>query len=179
MPAPSAPPPDVKDWTWVLTRPCPDCGFDASAVTLADLPGLVDGVVTTFTGRLRELDAAQRPSATVWSPLEYGCHIRDVCRIFAERLQRMLDEDDPQFANWNQDATALEDCYWAQDPATVSADLRAAADRIAAAFVAVPPERRGRTGRRSDGAAFTVDTLGRYFVHDLVHHGYDVSDPSP
>ncbi|HEY5013683.1 MAG TPA: DinB family protein, partial [Acidimicrobiia bacterium] len=23
--------PDTKDWTWVLERPCPECGFDASA----------------------------------------------------------------------------------------------------------------------------------------------------
>ena len=22
--------PDEKDWTWVLDRPCPDCGFEAS-----------------------------------------------------------------------------------------------------------------------------------------------------
>jgi hypothetical protein len=20
--------PDTKDWTWVLRRPCPECGFD-------------------------------------------------------------------------------------------------------------------------------------------------------
>ena len=23
--------PDAKDWTWVLDRPCPECGFDARA----------------------------------------------------------------------------------------------------------------------------------------------------
>ena len=24
--------PDDKDWTWVLERPCPECGFDAATV---------------------------------------------------------------------------------------------------------------------------------------------------
>ena len=24
--------PDDKDWTWVLERPCPECGFDASTL---------------------------------------------------------------------------------------------------------------------------------------------------
>src|SRR4051794_791858 len=24
--------PDTKDWTWVLDRPCPECGFDPAAV---------------------------------------------------------------------------------------------------------------------------------------------------
>ena len=34
-PAPGTPvPPDTKDWTWVLERPCPDCGF----ATFADNP---------------------------------------------------------------------------------------------------------------------------------------------
>jgi hypothetical protein len=23
--------PDTRDWTWVLERPCPDCGLDAQA----------------------------------------------------------------------------------------------------------------------------------------------------
>ena len=36
------------------------------------------------------------------------------------------------------------------------------------------PERL-RTGRRSDGARFTVTTLGQYLVHDPVHHLNDVA----
>jgi len=29
--------PDTKDWTWVLERPCPECGFDATAVRREEL----------------------------------------------------------------------------------------------------------------------------------------------
>jgi hypothetical protein len=32
-----------------------------------------------------------------------------------------------------------------------------------------------RTGRRSDGASFTVETFARYLIHDPVHHLYDVT----
>jgi hypothetical protein len=32
-----------------------------------------------------------------------------------------------------------------------------------------------RTGNRSDGARFTVETFARYFAHDPVHHLYDVT----
>ena len=168
------PAPDVKDWTWVLSKQCPDCHFDAAAITLDDLPRLIDGVVATFADRLADEDAAQRPSPEVWSPLEYACHVRDVCGMFAGWLGRMLAEDDPQFANWDQDATAIEQRYWEQDPAAVLAQLRPAAESIGAAFAAVSAEQQQRRGRRSDGAAFTVDTLGRYFVHDLVHHARDI-----
>ena len=34
---PQQPEPDTKDWTWVLDRPCPDCGFDASSVSASDV----------------------------------------------------------------------------------------------------------------------------------------------
>ena len=33
----------------------------------------------------------------------------------------------------------------------------------------------GRKGQRSDGAAFTIDTFGRYMVHDPIHHLWDVA----
>jgi hypothetical protein len=32
-----------------------------------------------------------------------------------------------------------------------------------------------RSGRRSDGARFTVETFARYFIHDPVHHLHDVT----
>jgi len=35
-----------------------------------------------------------------------------------------------------------------------------------------------RTGFRSDGAWFTVESFARYFIHDLVHHLYDVTGVS-
>ncbi len=53
-------------------------------------------------------DAAVRPSPVVWSPLEYACHVRDVNELFEQRLGLMLTEDDPQFANWDQDEAAIE-----------------------------------------------------------------------
>jgi hypothetical protein len=36
--------PDDKDWTSVLERPCPECGFDAGAVAPADVPALLRDV---------------------------------------------------------------------------------------------------------------------------------------
>ena len=37
-----------------------------------------------------------------------------------------------------------------------------------------------RTGRRSNGSAFTVESIGRYHLHDVVHHLWDVSiTPAP
>jgi len=120
-------------------------------------------------------DAARRPRPDKWSPLEYGCHVRDVFRLYDYRLGLMLAEDDPQFPNWDQDETAVSDRYGEQDPAEVARQLAADADAIAGRFAGVGGDQWSRTGRRSDGAAFTVETFGRYFVHDPVHHLYDVT----
>ena len=174
MSGPLAPEPDDKDWTWVLRMPCPDCGFDASALPHADIPATVRRAVASLRQALDADAASVRPAPQVWSPLEYACHVRDVCRIFGRRLQRMLEEHDPLFENWDQDASALADRYWAQQPAVVARELDDSADQIAAAFAAVPDSAWQRPGRRSNGSAFTVESLGRYFVHDLVHHAHDV-----
>ena len=94
--------------------------------------------------------------------------------IFAERVRLMLAEDDPGFENWDQDATALELRYEEQDPATVSVELVERAAEAAAAYAAVGADQWQRTGRRSNGSVFTVETLGRYHLHDVVHHLWDV-----
>ncbi|HUR51929.1 MAG TPA: DinB family protein [Mycobacteriales bacterium] len=166
--------PDTKDWTWVLERPCPDCGFDAASLAREQIGPQLLAAAAELGRALGEPGATSRPAPGVWSPTEYACHVRDVCRVFGERLLRMLTEDEPAFANWDQDATARELDYAAQDPEVVARQLRAEATTLAGAWDAVPPDAWDRRGLRSDGAAFTVLSLGRYLEHDLVHHVHDV-----
>jgi DinB superfamily len=166
---------DTKDWTWVLERQCPECGFDAASLERAR----VGDTLRSANDRLIELigttpDARQRPEPEVWSALEYGCHVRDVHRLFLHRLQRMLGEDAPRFENWDQDATAAESRYDEADLDQVLADLASDGERLAAAYDHIQPDQWARTGHRSDGAVFTVETFGRYLVHDPTHHVWDV-----
>ena len=167
--------PDTKDWTWVLERPCPECGFDSRTITGRDVPALLRANVAKWPALLADPSARERRKPDTWSPLEYACHVRDVFRIYTVRLGLMLDEDDPAYPNWDQDETAVSQGYGEQDPAAVGAELVAAGEALAAAFEAVPDDAWKRTGTRSDGAAFTVETFARYFVHDPVHHLHDVS----
>ena len=166
--------PDTKDWTWVLRRPCPECGFDPAGVVLAALAELIHDNTRGWYDALDDLDAAVRPAPNIWSPLEYACHVRDVHRLFAERLRLMLEQDDPRFANWDQDATAVEQRYGEQDPATVSVELIEAAADVAAVYAGVSGDQWQRPGRRSNGSVFTVESLGVYHLHDVVHHLHDI-----
>jgi hypothetical protein len=166
--------PDTKDWTWTLQRPCPECGFDARQVTPAEIAGQTLTLAAPWATVLRRSDVRDRPAPRVWSPLEYGCHVRDVCRVFEGRVRLMLAKDAPEFENWDQDAAAVADRYHQQDPAVVSAELSAASAVTAAVFAGVGVDQWQRTGLRGNGSQFTVHSLGQYFLHDLTHHLVDV-----
>jgi DinB superfamily len=168
--------PDSKDWTWVLRRPCPECGLDTQSFSRDEIGGMIRANSAAWRGVLTgSPDPRRRPSPAKWSALEYGCHVRDVLRLYEKRLTWMLTEDAPRFPNWNQDATAVEDRYGEQDPVVVAEELATAAEVIAAHFDDIDASQWQRTGSRSDGADFTVESFGRYFVHDPVHHLYDVT----
>jgi hypothetical protein len=166
--------PDTKDWTWVLERRCPECGFAAAAVDVDEIPAMLRACSSSWQAVLAGPGVKTRPTDDRWSPLEYACHVRDVFVLYDERLGLMLTEDDPTFANWDQDATAVEARYGEQDPPQVAAQLAEAAERLATDFAGVSGAGWGRTGTRSDGARFTVASFARYLIHDPVHHLWDV-----
>jgi DinB superfamily len=174
-----APPPvpgDTKDWTWVLERACPECGFDGDRYGRDAYAGAVRELGASWRRLLdgEPDEVRRRPEPDRWSPLEYGCHVRDVFTVFRGRVELMLDRDGVAFANWDQDATAVAERYDLADPAEVAAALGDNAERLAAVFDAVPPAAWAHEGYRSDGARFTVESIGRYLLHDPIHHLHDV-----
>jgi hypothetical protein len=171
---PAVPVPDDKDWTWVLERPCTACGFDPAEVPRDSIAAEILAATPRWQRALRHTDAGVRPAATTWSVLEYACHVRDVHVIFAERAQLMLEHDNPEFENWDQDATALEKRYWAQRAGDVAHEIDVAAQHAAATFSDLSSAQWSRVGRRSNGSVFTTATLGTYYLHDVAHHLHDV-----
>ncbi len=168
--------PDEKDWTWTLTRRCEDCGLAAGEVDPVTVAEQAYVVAEEWVQILQSHPAVEaRPEPGVWSPLEYGCHVRDVYRIFDSRLASMLAQDSPRFANWDQDQTAVLERYAEADPEVVAGELEEAAQTFLGHVQALRPAELDRTGSRSDGAEFTVASLLQYFLHDVVHHLWDVT----
>ncbi len=167
-------PPEDKDWTGVLVDGCAECGF-TPAYDVATTGERLRATIPTWQTRLAAPDATTRPSPQTWSPVEYACHVRDVCELFRMRLGLMLAEDGARFANWDQDQTAVEQRYWEQDPAAVARQYADQATATAAAFDAVAGGQWEHRGVRSNGAQFTVATFAAYFLHDVEHHVWDVT----
>ncbi len=171
---------DDKDWTWVLDRACHECGVSVGGLSMAAVSALNIRCADGWIEVLGQDDARvrARPAPDIWSPLEYACHVRDVFALFLERLELMLREDDPTFENWNPNITAEAERYDTQDPAAVAGQLAIAAGKLADRFATLGPAELSRTGRRSDGASFTVESFARYEIHDPLHHLWDVTGNS-
>jgi DinB superfamily len=168
--------PDDKNWTWVLDQTCPECGFDAGSFDPLTMPEAIRSNAQEWVPLLTHGQVRDRPRPDKWSALEYGCHIRDVFVLFNERLRLMLENDDPTYQNWDQDATAMSERYSEQDPADVLPAIDHAAEALATRFASVTADQWSRPGTRSDGAKFTVHSFAQYLIHDPVHHIHDVRE---
>jgi hypothetical protein len=56
-------------------------------------------------------------------------------------------------------------------------EMCASARRYADRYDTVDTLDWARPGQRSNGSQFTVESLGRYSLHDVVHHLWDVGAP--
>ena len=170
-----------RDWHAVVTGggPCPDCGLDAGAVDRADLGPSLLAEARSWEDDLAELAAddealRRRPAPETWSAIEYACHVADVLLVFAERVQRCRQEDNPELGWWDHDASVVEDRYNEQAVADVRARI---ADGAVALALGLPrlddPASWQRTGTRRGRERFTIDSLARYALHESVHHRLD------
>lgn len=168
--------PDEADWTWVLSRPCPDCGLDTASVRPDDVPPILRDAGRRYAAVLGRADVAQRPAAGVWSPLEYVCHVRDVCDVMRGRLEQIRAGGGElvHFANWDQDRTAVDSAYWRADPEVVRDEVSAAFGAAATAYGLPTGQQWEWPAERSNGSRFTARTLAQYFAHDIHHHLWDV-----
>ncbi len=166
---------DAKDWTFVIIGGCPECGF--APFDAHDTGNRLRSSIGAWQDVLARPGVRTRPRPAVWSPLEYCCHVRDVCELFSARLNALLAADPEtgaRFADWDQDATALEKRYWDDDPTEVSRAYADLAGRLAREWDAVREDQWDRRGTRSNGSQFSVATLGVYLIHDIEHHLHDV-----
>jgi hypothetical protein len=168
---------DSTDWTVVLREPCIECGQDIRNIRpdqlATALQDSVDNWIAVLTGQDSDpVKLATRPNPETWSPIEYASHVTDVMDLFQERIYLMITEDNPTFASFDPDAAAA--AYADRSASQTAALLGGAANRLGDVFATMAPHLWARTGKRGDGAEFSVLSLSRYFMHDNLHHLHDV-----
>lgn len=170
---------DDESLVRVLEQPCHRCGFDAATIERDKLGALVRANAAAWREVLGRGDLVTEPLPTgpggppAWSALEHGGYVRDVYRLFEERLRRLLSDDHPRFRYWDQSAAIADGGYRQQDPARVSYELAVTAGKVADMLDRAGDKHWSRTGERADGAEITVESLALTLYHRAVHHLHD------
>lgn len=92
---------------------CDGCGFvydlGGASSPGADIVRGVDELVVVLLGAGGDVSARTEPGR--WSPLEYGCHLRDVLLVQRERVLDARRRDRPAFTPMGRDERVGHDGY--------------------------------------------------------------------
>ena len=126
---------------WVMDR-CADCGFvydlGQSGTVERDIKERVDLVVALL--RAGEVDLRSRRRPGMWSPLEYGCHLRDMLLVQRERVLAARRVDRPDCPPSGRDERVIHDGYAEQDPEDVARQLGDAAQLFSNVLARLAPD---------------------------------------
>lgn len=161
-------------------RICDECSFDwdlAIDGVLRTLASFPDGYRTRLDRFLRTPDARlirQRPSPDVWSALEYTVHVRDVIAFYADRIDRVLNEERPQLTGADFSSMPERRGYREEDPAVIVDEIAKSSVVLGDLLRALPTDQWDRVGIGIDGDERTLLVLARRLAHDGQHHLLDL-----
>jgi DinB superfamily len=158
---------------------CVACGFSFDLHDAEGAGGRIveraREVVVTLRSR-PEAELRARPDATTWSPIEYGCHVRDVLLVQRERLLLARRTDCPEPEKMGREERVEHDGYASQDPANVARQLEDAATLFANVLARLEPPDWERVlvynypGRMER----TLRWVAVHTLHEVVHHAADI-----
>jgi hypothetical protein len=162
---------------------CARCGFDyrldAAEGAGAAISAGADELAALLT--LADVDLRARRAPEQWSPLEYGCHVRDVLLVQRERVLAARRIDRPSFEPMGRDERVELDGYAEQDPAAVARQLRDAAAMLVNVFARLDAAEWERTMRYR----YPIDMerslrwVAEHTEHEVQHHLLDVREQLP
>jgi DinB superfamily len=158
---------------------CSGCGFEY------DLEQSGLAAASIVEGSLRMGAMLRDPGAEVrlrrvpgqWSPLEYGCHVRDILLTQRERVLLARRERCPSLTPMGRDERAEHDGYSEQDPADVARQLEDSA-RLFANVLARLGERdwdRTLIYNYPEPTERSLRWVAVHTLHEVRHHRLDMA----
>jgi uncharacterized damage-inducible protein DinB len=74
--------------------------------------------LAAITKTMDDASLRQKPAPDKWSAIEVACHLRDIERLWADRLVKTAFTDKPTFYALDGDGIAVKSAYNSQDPAS-------------------------------------------------------------
>lgn len=156
---------------------CEGCGFVYDlAQAPAVGPWIVDRVAEFAVLLTSVADLVTRPQPSTWSPLEYGCHLRDVLLVQRERVLAARRTDRPSFDPMGRDERVEHDGYDGQDPECVARQLADAGQLFANVLARVDPKDWDRSVMYNYPklSERSLRWVAMHTLHEVQHHLLDV-----
>lgn len=153
---------------------CDECGFEYDLGQAPNVAATIVAATAEFADLL-EGNVRTRRTPDVWSPLEYGCHLRDVLLVQRERVLAARRRQQPFCEPMGRDERVEHDGYALQDPAEVARQLTMGARLFANDLERLGPDDWNRTvlytyPHRSERSLRWVAV---HTLHEVRHHLLD------
>lgn len=174
-----------EGWQWhrIQNEACPQCGYNPSALPPPSLGAAAVELSAAWREFLLQADDAYlrtnpETEVFVFSPLQYGAHVRDILRVYGERMVLAVEQDSPTVPIFNPAQEVFEG-YNRLDPEELATDLEAQARRLAHIVNDMHQSDWSRIVINDRGAygvyTFTVAGLACNAVHETHHHLLDAT----
>lgn len=148
-------------------------GYDEDkAFLLADDAATIARIVRTVPA-----DTLRTTKFDQWTALELIGHVADAGEIFADRVARCLDEENPEIASYDQDEVAAARRNNAKEPMELSKRLSAAHSRIVSRLQA--PGAASRPGRHNAWGQVDAGHFASYQADHAHGHTTDLASRFP
>jgi len=162
-----------------MTDECAQCGFVYDLRAAATAGQAIDERVDAAVAILgdREVDVRSRRRPEVWSPLEYGCHLRDVLLVQRERVLAALRVDRPDYPAMGRDERVVHDGYADQEPIDVARQLADAAQMFGNVLGRLSADDWNRTllYHFPETSERSLRWLAVHTLHEAQHHLGDIT----
>jgi hypothetical protein len=172
-----------EGWQWARAQSerCPQCGENPASMDRALLGSALLQSASNWRSFLVDADEGYLrtiPAPGVFSPIQYGAHVRDIQRVYGDRILLMLHENSPVFPQFNPDETVWS-AYNEIEVEVLADEIEEQAQRLAEILRGLMPNDWSRTMVRDGGSdgvhTFSVAGLASYAVHESRHHLLDAN----
>lgn len=129
-------------------------------------PGLLRQAIAGMT--MAQLDAAPVPGK--WSTRQVICHIADFEPVYADRMKRVVAEDEPTMFGGDPDLFAARLAYQQRDLEVELALIETVRKHVASVLRTLPAEAFERRGIHSEAGPVTLEALLRGITNHIPHH---------
>jgi hypothetical protein len=170
-----------EGWQWhrIQMEACPQCGDNPSALPASSLGHVAVERAASWRAFLQQADDAyvrHIPEPGVFSPLQYAAHVRDILRVYTDRIVLGLEQDAPTVPIFQPPQEVWEE-YNRSDVDELATDVEAQARRLEATGETMAPSDWLRIVVNDRGVygvySFTLAGLACNAVHEAYHHLLD------